>query len=238
MTKPRLGMKGNGCAGSIASGVSTGKICSREFLIEPNAVFGATERSARPRRCRHRRSSRAQLDARSPADRRSARSPCASTRASCCAGVSPSSRERGDAGIDHALQAGDAHHVEFVEVRRRDRQKAQALQQRMAQVLRLLQNAAVEGEPGQFAVDEAAPANWPGWPGSGPAEPRARASASVVGGASVRRNLCRLARPTSRKVGLVMSPSLSCPLRVKDFSASVMDSPTDARERAQDDAVP
>ena len=28
--KPRLGMKGNGCAGSIASGVSTGKIESRK----------------------------------------------------------------------------------------------------------------------------------------------------------------------------------------------------------------
>ena len=31
MVKPRLGMKGKGCAGSIASGVSTGKICSANW---------------------------------------------------------------------------------------------------------------------------------------------------------------------------------------------------------------
>ena len=30
MVKPRLGMNGNGCAGSIASGVSSGKICRRK----------------------------------------------------------------------------------------------------------------------------------------------------------------------------------------------------------------
>ena len=62
--------------------------------------------------------------------------------------------QRGDTGVDHAFEAGDAHHVEFVEVRRRDGKKAQPLQHGVTQVLRLLQNAAVEGKPGQFAVDE------------------------------------------------------------------------------------
>ncbi len=49
----------------------------------------------------------------------------------------------------------DAHHVELVEVRGRDRQEAQALEQRVAHVLRLLQHAAVELQPGQLAVVEA-----------------------------------------------------------------------------------
>ena len=35
MVKPRLGMNGNGCAGSIASGVSTGKIVPQEMILQP-----------------------------------------------------------------------------------------------------------------------------------------------------------------------------------------------------------
>ena len=54
----------------------------------------------------------------------------------------------------HAHQAGDAHHVELVEIGRGDGQKAQPLEQRMAAVQRLFNDAAVEGQPGQFAVDE------------------------------------------------------------------------------------
>jgi hypothetical protein len=71
-------------------------------------------------------------------------------------GAEPVVRKRGHAFVDHALKAGDADHVELVEVRCRDRKKAQPLEQRMARVLRLFQDAAVEGEPRQFAVDEAA----------------------------------------------------------------------------------
>ena len=62
---------------------------------------------------------------------------------------------RGDAGAHHAHQAGHAHHVEFVQVGGGDRQKAHPLEQGMAAVLRLLDHPAVEGQPGQFAVDEA-----------------------------------------------------------------------------------
>ena len=56
--------------------------------------------------------------------------------------------------LDHALEARDADHEELVEVGSGDRQKAQALEQRMAAVARLREDAAVEGEPGELAVDE------------------------------------------------------------------------------------
>src|SRR4051794_41456509 len=54
-----------------------------------------------------------------------------------------------------AFEAGHPDHVEFVEVARRDRQEAQPLQQRVPLVLGLRQDALVEGEPGQLAIDEA-----------------------------------------------------------------------------------
>ena len=52
-------------------------------------------------------------------------------------------------------KAGDAHHEEFVEVVRRDREKLQPLQQRMPAVGGFFENAPVEIEPGQFPIDEA-----------------------------------------------------------------------------------
>ena len=60
-----------------------------------------------------------------------------------------------DPGEKLTFEPGDAHHVELVEIVRRDRQKAQALQQRMAQIVGLGQDALIEGEPGQFPIDEA-----------------------------------------------------------------------------------
>jgi hypothetical protein len=54
-----------------------------------------------------------------------------------------------------AFEAGDAHHEELVEVGGRDRQKANTLQQRMRRVQRFLEHAAIELQPGKFAVDEA-----------------------------------------------------------------------------------
>ena len=75
--------------------------------------------------------------------------------ASCSAGVSPSCESVRDARADLPDEAGDAHHEELVEVVGRDRQEAQLLEQRMVAVLGLLEDAAVELEPGQLAVDEA-----------------------------------------------------------------------------------
>ena len=60
-----------------------------------------------------------------------------------------------DAGLGLADQAGDPHRIEFIEVGGADRQESHALQQGMAGIFRLLQNAVIEVEPGQFAVDEA-----------------------------------------------------------------------------------
>ncbi len=53
------------------------------------------------------------------------------------------------------LEAGDAHHEELVEVGGRNRQEADTLKQRMLGVQGFLKNAAVELQPGEFAVDEA-----------------------------------------------------------------------------------
>ena len=79
----------------------------------------------------------------------------ASMRASCRAGVSPSGEGVALPGPRQRPQARDAHGVELVEVGGRDRQEPQPLQQRHARVLRLLQHAPVEAEPGQLAVEEA-----------------------------------------------------------------------------------
>ncbi len=67
----------------------------------------------------------------------------------------PVLRRRGDAGLDLALEAGDPHHVELVEVVGRDRQEAQPFEQRMARIVGLGEDALVEGEPRQLAIDEA-----------------------------------------------------------------------------------
>ncbi len=63
------------------------------------------------------------------------------------------------AGPVHAVahlgaQAGHADHVELVQIARRDRQEAQALQHRMARIPRLLDDPPVELQPGQLAIDE------------------------------------------------------------------------------------
>ena len=63
--------------------------------------------------------------------------------------------QRLDAGEMLAFEPGHPHHVELVEVARRDRQEAQPLEQRMAPVFGLGQHPLVEGQPRQLAIDEA-----------------------------------------------------------------------------------
>jgi hypothetical protein len=58
------------------------------------------------------------------------------------------------AELDLLLEAGDADLEEFVEVAGDDAEEAQALEQRHAGVGRLAEDAAVEGEQGQFPVEE------------------------------------------------------------------------------------
>jgi hypothetical protein len=58
-----------------------------------------------------------------------------------------------DARVDLVAQAGDAHHVVLVEVRRVDRAELHALEQWGPLVLGQLQHALVEVEPRQLAVE-------------------------------------------------------------------------------------
>ena len=61
----------------------------------------------------------------------------------------------GEAGRHAALEAGDAHHEELVEVGGEDREEPGPLQQRHALgVLRQVEHPVVERQPGQFAVGE------------------------------------------------------------------------------------
>jgi hypothetical protein len=151
--KPRLGMNGNGCAGSIDSGVSTGKIaCSKS--ISPASCFSSL---AQRIGVTIRMSSLARY--------------CCSTASEACCSICRLSTSAGavravrpgcgrpgcfsnDALAHLAFEAGDAHHEELVEIGGRDRQEADALQQRMIEVQRFLENAPVELQPGKFAVDE------------------------------------------------------------------------------------
>ncbi len=61
----------------------------------------------------------------------------------------------GQAGAQLPFQAGDAHHVEFIEIVGGDGDEAQPLQQRMVAVARLLQHPHIELQPADLAVHEA-----------------------------------------------------------------------------------
>ena len=55
---------------------------------------------------------------------------------------------------DLLLQAADALHEKLVEIRRGDRQELEPLEQRISLVFRLVQNASIEREPRQLAIQE------------------------------------------------------------------------------------
>ena len=152
MVKPRLGMNGNGCAGSIASGVSTGKMCCRKW--SSSQAFSALVTSAPSTRTMFslRRSSRSARPARLLVGREAADR---LADAHELLGRRQPVRALLDDALAHlVLQAGDAHHEEFVEVVGRNGQEPQPLQHRMVLVLGLLQHPAVEVQPGEFPVDE------------------------------------------------------------------------------------
>ena len=60
----------------------------------------------------------------------------------------------GDARVDAALEACDAHHEELIEVRCEDRGEIRAFQHGQRGVFGKLQHALVELEPADFAVEE------------------------------------------------------------------------------------
>src|SRR3990170_3269931 len=69
-------------------------------------------------------------------------------------GRAPVGRGGGMARLELLLQARHADLEELVEVAREDGQEARALEERIAGVGRLVQDAGVEVEPGELAVDE------------------------------------------------------------------------------------
>ena len=151
--KPPLGMNGKGCAGSMASGVRIGKTWSMKYWsshVRSPSVSSPGSMTAMPAS----RSSSCRLaqhlllvghqDRGALADRHE----LLGRRHAVVA-------QQGRPGLQHVDQAGHADHVEFVEIVGRDRQEAHALEQRMALVAGLLEHAHVEGQPRQFAIDEA-----------------------------------------------------------------------------------
>ena len=64
-------------------------------------------------------------------------------------------RRHGEPGDDAALEAGDAHHEELVEVAREDREEVRPLEQGQGRILGEFEHALVEGEPAQLAVEVA-----------------------------------------------------------------------------------
>ena len=65
----------------------------------------------------------------------------------------PVSRAGLGAGLDHVLEVGDPDHELLVEVRLPDRRELDPLEQRHRRVLGQLQDAVVEVEPGELAVE-------------------------------------------------------------------------------------
>ena len=129
-------MNGNGCAGSIASGVTSGKmflqvVARAARLLRPRVRLVVRQRCG----CRARASSLEQLAAAARAARalelaRSRRS----TRRSAAAACGRRRVSSLHAGADLLLQAADALHEELVEVRRRDGEELDPLEQRVGLV--------------------------------------------------------------------------------------------------------
>ena len=152
MEKPRLGMNGNGCAGSIDSGVSTGKTCSRKCsssqasssLVSWSAVINSMPFLAQQH---HQVGQALLLVLLEPFDLAQQLLELLLRRAAVGALFI-------DAFADLAGEPGHANHEELVEIGSRDRQEAHPFEQRMACILQFLQHAAVELQPGELAVDE------------------------------------------------------------------------------------
>ena len=146
-------MYGNGCAGSTASGVSTGKICRRKNLRSRSCSLSpsSSQRTSVMPSCA---SAGCTCSANTAAWRAISRCASSLIDSSTCRGDSPDAAVTAMPGRDATLQAGHPDHEELVEVGREDRQEPHALQQRDVPVLRQLEHPLVEREPGQLAVEE------------------------------------------------------------------------------------
>ena len=59
-----------------------------------------------------------------------------------------------DTGVDHALQGGNANAEELLQIGREDADELESLDQRNGGVGCFLEDAVVEGEPAEFAIDD------------------------------------------------------------------------------------
>ena len=127
--RPLLGMNGKGCAGSIACGVSTGKICSRKCWSSHASAFGverlvADDLHAGRVEPRLQRRPHLVLAGDQPVG-------FGGDCRQLLRDGQPVERKLLDAHRLVRLEAGDPDHEEFVEIVGGDRQEAQPLEQRM-----------------------------------------------------------------------------------------------------------
>ena len=152
-------MYGNGRPGPIASGVRTGKICSRKWrssscagapdsLQETILIPCSASAGGRRRGTGGVAAILAGGRARDPLEH--------------LGGEQAVGAARVDPRLDLVVDAGDADHEELVEVGDEDRQELHALDQRQRLVLGELEHAVVEVEPRELAVDEQPGSRIPG----------------------------------------------------------------------------
>ena len=132
----RFEMYGNGCPGSTASGVSTGKICDSKYSsISPHSaareVAHAEETDVVRRGLVEKRREAAALHRAQARD-------LGVDRVELLLRGETVRRRQDDAGRDLTPQSRDANHVELVEVRAEDREELDALEQRHTRVERLV----------------------------------------------------------------------------------------------------
>ena len=70
-------------------------------------------------------------------------------------GHAPGDAGHGQTSVDAALEAGDADHEELVEVGREDREEPDAFEKRDLRIRGEVEDAFVEGQPAEFAIEEA-----------------------------------------------------------------------------------
>ena len=152
MVKPRLEMNGNGCAGSMASGVNSGKTWRRKKSSSHAFSFLLTSGpSTRTIPCSERILAQLAparlLMAREHRDRLADAAELFGRR-------QPVGALGGDTLAYLAFQAGNPDHEKLVEIVGGNRQETHPFEQRVGNVLGLLEHATIEMEPGQFPIDE------------------------------------------------------------------------------------
>ena len=154
IVKPRLGMNGNGCAGSIGKRRQHRKDVLQEIIFEPGPLGLRQRRGRRPARCPPWQAPRA-ARASAPAGRwRGARPPRRCARAARPGSARPGSRSVMPARTWPFRPATRTMKNSSRLLAEIDRKRSRSSSGWLA-FSRLLQHPAIEMQPGQLAVDEA-----------------------------------------------------------------------------------